>query len=72
MVGALVVLLQAWRQGASPDAALSSVATSSILLAPAGWLIGLAAQTTIDQSVQRRLELELAAVEGPQPDAAPV
>ena len=72
MVGAMVVLIQAFREGAPLDAALTSVAISSVLLAPAGWLIGLAAQTTIDQSVQSRLEMELAAAQELPSDATNV
>ena len=62
MVGTTVVLIEAIRYGADLDSAMIAVIGWSMALAAGGWLIGVLAQQTVDESVKSTLEAELAAV----------
>lgn len=60
LVGMSTVLLRALKSGSAGGAAGAALAWLAILAA-VGWFVGAIAETTIVESVRRRLEDELAA-----------
>ncbi len=65
-----VVLLRGLKDGAGCDATLTTGLIWMAVFAAMGMLLGTIAETTIVQSVQSRLEAELAAIEKPTEEEA--
>ena len=66
-LGMTLVLLRALRNGDGVDSAVVSAMIWMATLGIVGYMAGLIARATVDESVRQRMEAELAAAQTPQP-----
>lgn len=64
LVGMLVVLLRAMKDGAGFDGTILNALAWMALLGAVGSIVGAIAQQTVDESVREKIEAELAATFG--------
>jgi len=64
LVGLLVVLLRGMKDGAGFDGTIAMGLCWMVLLGTIGWVVGIIAAQTIDESVRSKIEAELALLPG--------
>ncbi|NOY42886.1 MAG: hypothetical protein GXP26_13760 [Planctomycetes bacterium] len=68
LVGMLVILLRAMKDGAGVDGTILNALAWMALLGAVGSIVGAIAQQTVDESVRVKIEAELAATFGDTPE----
>jgi len=63
LLGMIVVLMRAMKEGAGLDGTIENGLVWMILLGAVGLLVGAIAQATVDESVRTKIEAELAALD---------
>ncbi|TWU27784.1 hypothetical protein [Bythopirellula polymerisocia] len=62
LLGMIVVLLRAIKNGAGFDGTIMQAMATTVLLAVVGMIVGMIAQATVDESTRNQLQAELDAL----------
>ncbi len=62
LTGMVVVLLRGLKDGAGIDGTVMAAVCWMVVLGSVGWLVGIIAAQTVDESVRTKIEVELASI----------